>query len=89
MAYVCHSVPLITVVDGDSSLARLVRENDIGRSVVPGNAEVLAEAIRSICDKPDLLERLRINAERFGRENYTASVVLPKWSALFSELEAE
>jgi colanic acid biosynthesis glycosyl transferase WcaI len=48
--------PVLSVADADSELARAMEEGDFGCNVPPGQAETLAETLKSLATQPEQLE---------------------------------
>ena len=71
-------IPVATVADSDSELARAVAEGGFGTNVLPGQSDKLATTLLELAGDPAMLERLqqRTNwVQRFG-----ANFVLPQFA---------
>lgn len=73
--------PILAVCDIQGELARLVRENDCGISVSPGDGEGLAAAIKVLAEDHVLRRRLGINSRKM-LERSSSSKSLEAWSNL-------
>jgi colanic acid biosynthesis glycosyl transferase WcaI len=71
-------LPVATVADADSELARAVAEGGFGVNVLPGRADELTLALRTLSEDP---ARLRQMAEQaVWVERFSPSVVLPQFA---------
>lgn len=63
--------PVLAIVDSDSDICRIVEENEIGYSALPGSVEDLTNKITNAYENRYKLERFGKNAKRFAIENYS------------------
>lgn len=59
--------PIVVATGGETDA--IVRDAEVGLSVPPGDAQRLAEAVRTLRDDPAAAERLAANARAFGERN--------------------
>jgi colanic acid biosynthesis glycosyl transferase WcaI len=71
-------VPVVTVADTDSELARAVAEGGFGINVLPGNAVELAEILLELVAQPERLRRLRDRVNWVDR--FSPAAVLPQFA---------
>ncbi len=80
-------IPVLSVADADSELARAVKDGQFGVNVLPGNATALAEQLRQLADNPTALERMRANTAWVGR--FSAARVLGSFAQKLLEVGAK
>jgi len=80
---------ILAVCTDDSDLADLVRENECGWVVSPGDVSAMAEVLREIRSDPAGVLQKRQNAFRAGQEKYDLAVVAKKWLDLVNELRGD
>jgi len=78
--------PVLAAVPEDSEIARLVREADCGVWVLPEDPPALAQAIKSLAQKPDLLERYGANGRRYVVEHFDRQKLTKKYYELLHEV---
>lgn len=71
-------LPVATVADTDSELARAVAEGGFGLNVLPGESEALAAALSWMAAEPELRRRLRERTKWVRR--FSPNFVLPQFS---------
>jgi glycosyltransferase involved in cell wall biosynthesis len=86
MSYLCAGKPLLVLVEENSELARLVRDEEVGLVVSAGGAATVAGAILELIDQPGQLQAMSRRAGQLGQRFFAESVVLPRWRQLFREL---
>jgi colanic acid biosynthesis glycosyl transferase WcaI len=74
-----HFSPVVTVADEQSALARVVREGQFGKNVLPGRPEQLAETFRALRQDPALLrcwgQNGRAYVTRFDQQHVLGNFV--------------
>jgi len=74
-----YSSPVVTVADEESALARVVAEGRVGRNVVPGKPEQLANMLRDLADDRQQLRDCgwagRVYIERFEQDSVLGKFV--------------
>jgi glycosyltransferase involved in cell wall biosynthesis len=81
--------PLIGVVDEDSELALVIREEDIGWVVQPGDASALARAVTDAYADPERLKKMGRRARQAAETKYSREAILGKYAMLFDDLANE
>ena len=77
-------LPVATVADEDSELARAVGEGGFGVNVLPGDSAELATALLSMASDPALMERLRERTKWVQR--FSPNFVLPQFARQLENL---
>jgi colanic acid biosynthesis glycosyl transferase WcaI len=77
-------LPVATVADADSELARAVVDGGFGLNVLPGQAAELAAALQQMADDPDLREQLKRRTEWVQR--FSPELVLPRFARQLENL---
>lgn len=80
--------PLLAITDADSELAMVVREEDIGWVVPPGEITQVLEAIREARSDPDRLREMGARARRAAENKYTLGHAIMPYRLLFQEMGA-
>lgn len=81
------SLPVVTVADADSELARAVAEGGFGINVAPGRSPELARALQTLADTPSLREQLREQTRWVQR--FSPAIVLPEFARQLENLAGE
>jgi glycosyltransferase involved in cell wall biosynthesis len=89
MTYLAEGLPLLAMVERDSSLAQLVEEHRVGATVGQGDARALADAILQIAEAPQAHAEMRKHARELSEAEFVPAAALAKWDQLLGELEAE
>jgi glycosyltransferase involved in cell wall biosynthesis len=84
-AMACGTPVLATPVGG---IPDLVKEGETGFLLKSNNPEHMAERIIELLNKPEILEKVSINAYNYVRENFSFEKTLKSWRRIFSELES-
>jgi len=84
-AMACGTPVLATPVGG---IPDLVKEGETGFLLKSNNPEHVAERIIELLNKPEILEKVSINAYNYVRENFSFEKTLESWRRIFSELES-
>jgi glycosyltransferase involved in cell wall biosynthesis len=80
--------PLIAAADPDSEIALLIREEELGWVVDPGDARGLVTAIRAAHAAPELRRAMGARARRLAEARYSREAVVQQWTALLREMTA-
>lgn len=78
--------PVLYIGDPDGELGRSVREWRCGYAVRTGDAESLAEGIRSLSREPGMAAIMGQNARRLYEQDFRAGAMLEKWRELLTAL---
>jgi colanic acid biosynthesis glycosyl transferase WcaI len=79
--------PIIAVTDSESELARVIREEDIGWVVAPGDYDGLNAVIKSAQGDPDRLLRMGYRARRAAETKYSFERVKEAYHDLIASLD--
>lgn len=86
MTYLGEGRPLLACVEPESSLAELIRREEIGIVVPPADPAALAAAITSLASEPERCERYKNRAEEIGARLFDERRTLDQWSGLLARL---
>ncbi len=89
MTYLAQGKPLFGMVEVDSQLAATILQNDVGVVANPGDRDAIKQAISELLENPDKLKRMGENARSLADSEFSATVVLPRWSALLADLQTK
>lgn len=78
--------PILAVVGEGDEVARVVREQNCGIHVLPGNVEQVAETLASWADHPDTADTLGQRARMVFEENYTRSHAVAAYGRFFNQM---
>jgi colanic acid biosynthesis glycosyl transferase WcaI len=78
--------PIIAITESESELSLVVAEEEIGWVVHPGQPEKLAEVIKNLKTRPDLLLQMGIRARAVAEEKYAPDKIFGLYCAVFKEL---
>lgn len=81
--------PIIAVVGEGDEVARIVREEDCGAYVQPGDAETAAEVLKSWADDRERTETLGDNARACFERQYTKEHAVDQYADLFKRVVAD
>jgi glycosyltransferase involved in cell wall biosynthesis len=84
-AMACGTPVLATPVGG---IPDVIKEGETGFLLKSNNPEHIAERIIELLNKPEILEKVSINAYNYVRENFSFEKTLESWRRIFSELES-
>jgi len=82
-AMACGTPVLATPVGG---IPDLVKEGETGFLLKSNNPEHIAERIIELLNKPDILEKVSINAYNYVRENFSFEKTLESWQRILQEI---
>lgn len=80
-------LPLLTIAPEDSEPARMVHDHNCGWNVSPGDAQGLANLLRTISRERVLLMDKKKNARRCFETHFTRQRAIQAYDTLFSNLE--
>lgn len=86
MTYLAAGLPLLVMVEEDSALARLVREEGVGACSPQGDTAALAEAIRTAANDPEARARMKGAASALADSEFSARAALVRWDQVIAEL---
>lgn len=78
--------PIIAVTDDWSELAKVVKEENIGWVVQPGDIEGLVKTIEFAAEHPDLLAEMGARAAKVAQTKYTFAQTKQAYQQLFKEI---
>ncbi len=76
--------PALFVGDPNGDVARMLRDEDCGAAVAPGDCEGLATELRLLANSPDRVESMGANARTLGLARYTSERAVADWLACLS-----
>ena len=76
--------PIIAVMDDCCEIAAMVRENEIGWVVPPGDSVFLASVIREAAHEPERLKAMGERARRLAESNFSRNRVLARYVKAFA-----
>lgn len=86
MSYLSAGLPLLAVVEDDSELAQLVREERIGVSCAPDDIEALSQMLVGLPGRTTNREACRSRCQAVARERFARRDVLARWQVLVGEM---
>lgn len=86
MTYLEQGCPLLLCVEPESQLAHMVRAEQIGVDVPPGDSERMAHAIAALADNRLLLAEMSAKARAVAAREFDQAAVLERWSRLLTEV---
>jgi len=89
LTYHCAGRPLLLSVPGENLAARIVRENESGRVVEPGDADGFLDAARELYDDAPLRQALGRNARAYARRTFDAERIADRFQAVLDEATTE
>jgi glycosyltransferase involved in cell wall biosynthesis len=78
--------PALFVGDPNGDVARLLRDEDCGAAVTPGDSQGLATELRLLADSPDRVELMGVNARTLGLARYTSERAVADWLTCLSAI---
>ena len=85
-SYLQDGIPVISVVEKDSYLAKEIIYEEIGKFVENGEGRRLAEEIKKIAEDKDLSQKMAVKAQRLYIEKYEKNKCLDKYVMLLKDL---
>lgn len=82
----CAGQAILAIAPEDSDLVDLIKAEDCGWWVEPGDVDGIERVLKGILSDPTQLERKRSNARKAGQEKYSTQVLAVKWAALLRKL---
>jgi glycosyltransferase involved in cell wall biosynthesis len=77
---------ILAVCPSKSDLAELIRTNDVGWAIEPGDVDALRNVLKQISSRPTELALKRRNAARVGHGAYRQEALARQWSNLFNHV---
>jgi colanic acid biosynthesis glycosyl transferase WcaI len=81
--------PIVVIGDPNGELAQLVRRNDCGFAIAPGDSEALTAALRQLLDAPQAVSEMGDRARKMLDADFTRRRGLARWRRLLDQLDAE
>lgn len=81
--------PIIAVVDENSELALVVKEEGIGWIVPPGDVAKIVTTTREAKSDPNLLSEMGKRARQAAEQKYSFQHIMDRYTSLMRDLEAE
>jgi glycosyltransferase involved in cell wall biosynthesis len=78
--------PIIAISAADGEIANLVRNNNCGRTIEPGEGEKLAAAILELSRNPEQLATMGQNARAMLDAQFTRRAAFKRWCAVLDEV---
>ena len=75
--------PMIGVTDSGSEMARVIKEEDVGWIVAPGQPDLLARAIMEASGQPQRLIEMGVRARAAAEKKYSQSKAVEDYFAVF------
>ena len=88
MTYLEQGCPLLLCVEPESQLARMVRSEQIGVDVPPGDSAAMARTIAALADDRELLATMSAKAHVVAERDFDKDAVLQQWTQLLSRVAA-
>lgn len=85
MTYLSSGLALLAMVESESSLARLVAQQELGVSVRQGDVQAMAAAIRDFANRARDRDAERARIREIAEREFSAPAVLARWEKLFAE----
>jgi glycosyltransferase involved in cell wall biosynthesis len=82
-------MPVLAIVGPGDEVARVVREEDCGAYVEPGDVEAVADILAAWADDPEVVDRLGANARECFESAYTVEHAVTQYADLFEDVIAE
>lgn len=83
-SYMMQGIPLLAVMDEGDIVADI--ERGAGRWVRNGEGKLLAQHIREMKEKPDMVRRMRLTCRELYEKKYTEEICTQQYVTLFREL---
>jgi glycosyltransferase involved in cell wall biosynthesis len=83
-AMACGTPVLVTSV---GAILDVIKDGETGFLLRSNDPKRIAERIIELLNKPELLEKVSVNAYNFVRENFSYEKTLESWRRMLSELE--
>ena len=75
---------MLLCVEPESQLAHMVRAEQIGVDVPPGDSEAMARTIAALADDRELLATMSAKAHVVAERDFDEDAVLQQWTQLLS-----
>jgi glycosyltransferase involved in cell wall biosynthesis len=80
--------PIVVIGDPNGELAQLVRLNDCGFAVAPGDSEALTATLRQLLNAPRTVSEMGARARQMLDAHFTRRQGLARWRRLLDQLDA-
>lgn len=85
-ACLCAASAVIAMVERDSELGHMIRDEDLGFVTPFGDRVGLRRALLFGLENPERLRSLQANAFRVGQERFEPAEILPRWTEMYRRL---
>lgn len=83
MTYMCEGVPVLMMVEPESGISRMVKSENIGVVISPGDSDELAEQIIALENDPERLSMMKKAVCEYSSHHFKVESVLPRWVELY------
>jgi glycosyltransferase involved in cell wall biosynthesis len=80
--------PIVVIGDPNGELAQLVRLNDCGFAIAPGDSKALTATLRQLLDAPRTVSEMGARARQMLDAHFTRRQGLARWRRLLDQLDA-
>ena len=80
--------PIIVIGDPNGELAQLVRRNDCGFAIAPGDSDALTATLRRLSETPQTVSDVGTRARKMLDAHFTRKQGLARWRRLLDQLDA-
>ncbi|MGB9693709.1 MAG: glycosyltransferase [Fervidobacterium sp.] len=70
-------------------MPNIIKDGETGSLLKSNHPKHIAEKIIELLNKPELLEKVSINAYNYVRENFSYEKTLESWRKIIGEIEAQ
>lgn len=89
MAYLEEGRPLLVSVELTSALAEIVKHENLGVAVAPGDVEGIAMVLKTLADDREEWKKMQSNAAVRGIALFSKKSTLDLWSGMINKLQQE
>lgn len=83
MTYLCEGVPVLMMVEPESGLSKMVRDEKIGVVISPGDSAKFAEQVINLENDSKSLEMMKRAVNKYSSHHFKIESVLPRWVELY------
>jgi glycosyltransferase involved in cell wall biosynthesis len=80
--------PIVVIGDPNGELAQLVRLNDCGFAIAPGDSKALTATLRQLLNAPRTVSEMGARARQMLDAHFTRRQGLARWRRLLDQLDA-